>query len=637
MAEYRPKHRGLERVLGTSALFSTAYGNVGSTVYYALGLVAVFALGMTPLVFVVAGVIFVCTAATYTEATTMYPEAGGSSSFARRAFNEFWSFFAAWGQMLNYIITVAISAFYLPHYLGVFWEPLRSSPADILAGMGVIVLLSALNVVGIKEAAGVNIVLALVDLVTQLVLVVVGVVLVLSPETLVENIDFGTYPTVPDFLIAIPIGMIAFTGIETISNMAEEARDYGSTIPKAMRFVVLAVIAVYAFLPSVALSAMPVENGRTLLGLTEEEGGYAGDPVLGVVKNMDLGALQGAAEIYVGVLAATILFIATNAGIIGVSRLTYSMGQHRQLPERVRALHPRFGTPYIAITVFGLVACVTLLPGQEEFLGTIYAFGAMLSFTIAHLAVIALRLKEPDTERPYSGPGSLRLGRRELPLFAVVGGIGTFLSWVAVTALNIETLIAGSVWMVIGLIIYVLYRRHQGLSLTETHKIVTPEPVVEHEVEYESILVAFEDNHYSPEAVSTAVRLAARRRRGIHVLVTITVPTSSPIDAEMPEQEAEASSLIDSARVRGGRRVTGHWEKVRPGQAGRRIVEEAKDIRARAIVMPLPPRRAGASLFGRTLETVLAERPCRVIIDSSSRVNSADGMPADSVARTGRR
>ena len=637
MAEYRPKHRGLERVLGTSALFSTAYGNVGSTVYYALGLVAVFALGMTPLVFVVAGVIFVCTAATYTEATTMYPEAGGSSSFARRAFNEFWSFFAAWGQMLNYIITVAISAFYLPHYLGVFWEPLRSSPADILAGMVVILLLSALNVVGIKEAAGVNIVLALVDLVTQLILVVVGVVLVLSPETLVENIDFGTYPTVPDFLIAIPIGMIAFTGIETISNMAEEARDYGNTIPKAMRFVVLAVIAVYAFLPSVALSAMPVENGRTLLGLTEEEGGYAGDPVLGVVKNMDLGALQGAAEIYVGVLAATILFIATNAGIIGVSRLTYSMGQHRQLPERVRALHPRFRTPYIAITVFGLVACVTLLPGQEEFLGTIYAFGAMLSFTIAHLAVIALRLKAPDKERPYSGPGSLRLGGRELPLFAVVGGIGTFLSWVAVTALNIETLIAGTVWMVIGLITYVLYRRHQGLSLTETHKIVTPEPVVEHEVEYESILVAFEGNQYSPEAVSTAVRLAARRRRGIHVLVTITVPTSSPIDAEMPEQEAEASSLIDSARVRGGRRVTGHWEKVRPGQAGRRVVEEAKDIRARAIVMPLPPRRAGASLFGRTLETVLAERPCRVIIDSSSRVNSADGMPADSVARTARR
>jgi basic amino acid/polyamine antiporter, APA family len=617
MAEYRPKGRGLERVLGTSALFSTAYGNVGSTVYYALGLVAVFALGMTPLVFVVAGVVFICTAATYTEATTMYPEAGGSSSFARRGFNEFWSFFAAWGQMLNYIITIAISAFFLPHYLGVFWEPLRSSPADIVAGMAVIVVLGTLNVIGIKEASGVNILLAVIDLVTQLILVIVGVVLVLSPETLVENIDFGTYPTVTDFLIAIPIGMIAFTGIETISNMAEEARDFGSTIPRAMRGVQIAVIAVYAVLPSVALSAMPVENGRTPLGLTEEEGGFAGDPVLGIVKNMELGPLQAAAEIYVGVLAATILFIATNAAIIGVSRLTYSMGQYRQLPERVRALHPRFGTPYVSIMVFGVIACITLLPGQEEFLGTIYAFGAMLSFTLAHLAVIALRIKEPDRERPYRGPGVVRFRGTELPLFAIVGAAGTALSWLAVTALNVETLIAGSIWMTIGLTTYVLYRRYQGLPLTETRKVVLPKLAVEHEVEYDSVLVAFEDEQYSPEAIDTAVKLAARRRRGIHVLVTITVPTTSPIDAEMPEQEQRAAATIDSARVRGGRRVTGHWEKVRPGEAGRRIVNEAREIRARAIVIPLPPRRTGASVFGRTLETVLAERPCRVIIESS--------------------
>ena len=184
------------------------------------------------------------------------------------------------------------------------------------------------------------------------------------------------------------------------------------------------------------------------------------------------------------------------------------------------------------------------------------------------------------------------------------------------TVLNLETLIAGVAWLAFGMATYVLYRRRQGLSLTETHKIVSPKPIVEHEVEYESILVAFEDDDYSPEAVSTAVRLAARRRRGIHVLVTITVPPNSPIDAALPEQEAKAPRVIDSARVRGGRRVTGHWEKVRPGQAGRRIVEEAKEIRARAVVMPLPPRRAGASIFGRTLETVLTERPCRVIIDS---------------------
>ena len=616
MAEWNPKGRGLERVLGTSALFSTAYGNVGSTVYYALGLVAVFALGMTPIVFVIAGVIFVCTAATYTEATTMYPEAGGSSSFARRGFNEFWSFFAGWGQMLNYIITIAISAFFLPHYLGVFWEPLRESPADILFGIGVIVVLGALNVAGVREAAGLNVFLAIVDLVTQLILVVAGAVLVLSPETLVNNVDFGTSPTVTDFLIAIPIGMIAFTGIETISNMAEEARDFGQTIPRAMTAVVAAVIAVYALLPSVALSAMPVENGETLLGLPEEEGGFAGDPVLGLVKNIELGALQQAAEIYVGVLAATILFIATNAGVIGVSRLTYSMGQYRQLPQRLRALHPRYRTPHVAIAVFGLIACLTLLPGQEEFLGTIYAFGAMLSFTIAHLAVIALRIKEPERERPYRGPGAIRIRGHELPAFAVVGAIGTFLSWLAVTALNVETLLAGTIWMLLGVGAYVLYRRNQGLSLTETAKVVVPKPAVEEEVEYQSVLVAFEDGQYSASAVRTAVRLAARRRRGIHVLALITVPTSLPIDAPLPEQERLAQEMIDSARVVGGRRVTGHHEKVRLGQAGRRVVDEARAIEARAIVMPRPQRRVGSSLFGKTLETVLEERPCRVIIES---------------------
>src|SRR5215210_2380336 len=295
MAEYRPKGRGLERVLGTGALFSTAYGNVGSSIYYALGLVTIYALGMTPVVFLIAGVIFACTAATYAEATTMYPEAGGSSSFARHAFNEFWAFFAAWGQMLNYVITCAISAFFVPHYLGVFWPALRHSPGDIVGGVIIVAILAAVNVVGVKEAAGLNIFLAVADFVTQVLLVIIGAVLVLSPETLVDNVDFGTYPTLSNFLIAIPIGMVAYTGIETVSNLAEEARDFGRTIPRAILGVVIAVAVIYAFLPVVALSAMPVVNGTTELA-----GKYAGDPILGIVANLELGSLQHAVEIYVG-------------------------------------------------------------------------------------------------------------------------------------------------------------------------------------------------------------------------------------------------------------------------------------------------------------------------------------------------
>src|SRR5438270_7211879 len=381
---------GLQRVLGTSALFSTAYGNVGSSIYYALGLVASFALGLTPIVFVITGGIFYLTAATYAEATAMFPEAGGSSSFARHAFNEFWSFFAAWGQMLNYVITVAISAFFVPHYIGgLFWSFLKTSPGDIIFGVGVVLVLSAINVVGVKEAARLNVFLAFTDFSTQLLLVIVGGVLVLSPSVLVHNVNLGVAPTWKNFVIAIPVGMIAYTGIETISNMAEEAKDEAHTIPAAIKGVVLAVFAIYAALPAVALSALPVRcvgnHCQTLLGVSEDKGGFAGDPVLGIVKHLHLGALQHAGEIYVGLLAATIIFIATNAGIIGVSRLVYSMGIHRQVPDRLRQLHPRYGTPWVGILVFSVIACVLMIPGQAAFLGNMYAFGAMLSFTIAHI------------------------------------------------------------------------------------------------------------------------------------------------------------------------------------------------------------------------------------------------------------
>ena len=616
MAERRVP--GLQRVLGVNALFSTAYGNVGSSIYYALGLVASFALGLTPVVFVLTGAIFYLTAATYAEATSMYPEAGGSSSFARHAFNEFWSFFAAWGQMLNYIITVAISAFFVPHYIGgLFWPYLKTSPGDIFFGIAVVALLCAINVVGVKEAAWLNIVLAFTDFSTQLLLVIIGGLLVFSPHILIDNVHLGTAPEWKDFVIAIPVGMIAYTGIETISNMAEEAKDESKTIPAAIKGVVIAVFAIYAALPAVALSALPVRcvNGhcQTLLGLSEDQGGYAGDPVLGIVKHLHLGPLQHFGEIYVGLLAATILFIATNAGIIGVSRLVYSMGLHRQLPDQLRRLHPRFSTPWIGIILFGGVACLTLIPGQADFLGNMYAFGAMLSFTIAHASVIRLRMIKPDDERPYRGPGTLRVCGRELPLFAVVGGLGTFLAFVTVTALHVDVAAAGIGWLLIGICVYATYRHRQGLDLVTTTKVAIPRPATETEAEYESVLVAFDEHGFVPELMATAARLAARRRRGIHVLVTIGVPATSPIGAEMPEQEAMAQSIIEEAKVQAGRRVSGHWEKVRAGQTGRRIVDEAKAMHAAAIVMPMPQDGGG---FGRALATVLRERPCRVIIES---------------------
>jgi APA family basic amino acid/polyamine antiporter len=483
----------------------------------------------------------------------------------------------------------------------------------------VVIVLCGINIVGVTEAATLNILLAITDFATQLLLVVLGAVLVFSGHTLINNISLGVAPTWKNFLIAIPVGMIAYTGIETISNMAEEAKDETKTIPKAINRVVIAVFAIYAALPAVALSALPVVkvhgHYQTLLGVDESKGGFSGDPVLGIVKHLHLGPLQHAGEIYVGLLAATILFIATNAGIIGVSRLVYSMGLHRQVPERLRQLHPKFRTPWIGIILFGAIACLTIIPGQATFLGNMYAFGAMLSFTIAHLSVIRLRFKEPDRKRPYRGPGTLRIGRRRFPLFAVLGGMGTFLAFVTVTVLHLAVAGAGVAWLAIGIAVYIVYRRQQGLDLRTTTKLKVLGPAAESEAEYESVVVAFDEGSgYDAAVMATAARLAARRRRGIHVLVTIAVPASSPIDAALPRQEARAQSIIEEAKVQVGRRVSGHWDKVRAGQTGRRIVDEARAVHAAAIVLPMVRTGGG---FARALETVLRERPCRVIIESA--------------------
>src|SRR5687768_6920724 len=258
MAERHPREAALRRVHGTGALFSAAYGNVGSSIYYALGVVAAVALGLTPVAFLIAGVIFIFTASTYAEATVLYPEAGGSSSFARHAFNELVSFFAAWGQLLNYAITIAISAFFVPHYLAVLWGPLAHGPGDIIGGVLLIALLAAVNVIGTKESAGLNFVLAIADLLTQVVLVAIGFALVFSPEVHESNVEFGVAPTWGDFALGIALGMIAYTGIETLSNMSEEARDAARTVPRAVGLVIAAVLTLYLLIPMVALSAMPV-------------------------------------------------------------------------------------------------------------------------------------------------------------------------------------------------------------------------------------------------------------------------------------------------------------------------------------------------------------------------------------------
>jgi APA family basic amino acid/polyamine antiporter len=616
----------LERVLGTPALFATAYGNVGSSIYYALGLTAVFALGLTPLVFIAAGLIFACTAATYSEGTVRFPEAGGSASFARHAFDELVSFTAAWAQMLVYVVTVAVSAFFVPHYLSIFWEPLNRNPWDIVVGAVVIVILVALNVVGVSEAAKLSVTLAVIDLGTQVLLVLVGFALVFSPEVLVENVHWGVAPTWSNLALAIPVAMLAYTGVETVSNLAEEVRDPVRSVPNAYKLIALAVFAIFFTLPFVALSALPVEEigGEltTLLALPPEEGGYANDPVLGVVENLGLeGYLLDAAEIYVGILAATILVIATNAGVIGASRITYSMASYRQLPEVFRRLHPRFKTPWLALVLFaGIAPILILLPGDVEFVGTLYSFGATFSFTVAHAAIVRLRML-PAAEDEVLGRGrpNLRVGGVDWPVFALLGGLATAASFVVILLQNEATRWTGIAWIALGIAGYVVYRR---VVLREPVRATVKAPPAfgpALALEYRRLLVPVLPGRASDDALDLAAGLAAERGAQIAAVSVLEVPLDRPLDAELPAEEEIANAELDEARAIGeayGIRVLPRLLRAR--SAGRAIVEEAERRGSEIIVVgaPLrdPGRRRKHAVFGRTVDYVLRNAPCRVIV-----------------------
>ena len=620
----RRQSHGLERVLGAPALFATAYGNVGSSIYYALGLTAGIALGWTPIVFIVSGLIFAATAATYAEGTVRYPEAGGSSSFARHAFNELVSFGAAWAQMLNYVITVAISVIFVPHYLSIFWTPLRTTPWDVIVGIVLTWALVSINLVGIKEAAGLNIFLAVIDFATQLLLVSIGFVLIFSPHVLVHSLKlFGTAPTFSAFLLAIPVAMIAYTGIETVSNLAEEARDPVRSIPRSISWVAIAVFAIYFTLPWIALSAMPVvhEGAHYVTKLGQDPPiGFKNDPVLGLVENLGLhGVLLSFAKVYVGILAATILFIATNAGVIGASRITYAMASHRQLPEVFRRLHQRLKTPWLALLVFGALGpTLFLISGQVDFLGRMYAFGAMLSFTIAHASVVALRIRFRDEEDAWRAKPNLRIGGVSWPLFSIFGGLGTAIAWVVVVAQDSATRYAGLGWLAIGFVFYPLYRRSQGLPLSRTMRAPVPlGPAIA--LEYRSILVPIVSGPQSREAVEVAARLATERAGRIVLLRVIVVPLELPLDADLTEQLREADRLLDEARLVAetyGVRVV--ERVVRARQAGGAIVDEA-ERRGTEIIVLGAPRGQHRAIFGHTVDYVLKHAPCRVMVAAGRR------------------
>jgi APA family basic amino acid/polyamine antiporter len=628
----RIETHGLRRSVGLGGLFATAYGNVGSSIYYALGIVALYALGFTPIIFMIAGGLFALTAKTYAEGSSMIPEAGGSSSFARHAFNEFVSFFAGWALSLDYILTIAISAFFVPHYLGAFWPALTHPPGDVIGGLTVIGLLAWLNIRGIGESANLNFFLAIADLVTQCLIIGLGAFLVLDPALLVRQVHLGTAPTYSHLIFALSLSMLAYTGIETVSNMAEEARDPGKDVPKAVNLILFAVIGVYAGMTVVALSALPVighgTHAHTLLGSK-----YEADPVLGIIQHLGLpGAVSHILGYYVGLLAATILFIATNAGLIGISRLSWSLAEHRQLPSIFSSLHPKHRTPWFTILTFSVFAGILLIPGQINFLGNLYSFGAMLSFTTAHAAVVALRIKQPDRERPYRMPWSVRYRGRDIPLTAVFGGIATFAAWISVIALHVDARYVGTGWMIVGLAGYVVYRRRNGMDLYSHYKIERrARPASFVELEYRSAIVPIFGTDVDARALRTAAKLVGEDAL-VEAVYVLRVPNQLSLDAGLDREEQLGLSVLESAKVRGrqaGLKV--QTRLIRTRNPGAAIAEEAERRGAEIIYLGTAHAPASERALGPTASYLLAHRPCRVVIETP---------PADAsrpAAATGRR
>jgi basic amino acid/polyamine antiporter, APA family len=462
------------------------------------------------------------------------------------------------------------------------------------------------------------------DFATQLLLVALGFFLIFSPHVLSHNIHFGVAPTWSAFLLAIPVAMIAYTGIETVSNLAEEARDPVRSIPRAISWVAIAVFAIYFTLPFIALSAMPVvhQGGKYVTQLGQDPPhGFKNDPVLGLVENLGLhGALLAIAKVYVGILAATILFIATNAGVIGASRITYAMSSYRQLPSAFRKLHSKLKTPWLSLVVFaGVGPTIFLLSGQVDFLGGMYAFGAMLSFTIAHVSVTALRIRRRDEELEWRAFPNIRIGGVSWPVFAIVGALGTGAAWLVVVIQRSSIRYAGLGWLLAGLLFYTLYRRRMNVPLRTTMRAPVPLGAAL-ALEYRSILVPIVAGDESREAVELAARLATERAGRIVLLRVIVVPLELPLDADLTEQLADAHRLLDEDRVIAapyGVRVV--ERVVRARNAGRAIIEEAERRGSEIIV--LGARRGGLhkTIFGDTVDFVLKQSPSRVMVATGKR------------------
>jgi APA family basic amino acid/polyamine antiporter len=445
-------------------LFSAGYGDVGSSIYYALGIVAIVALGATPIALAIAGIIYILNALAYAEGGASIPEAGGSASFARHGMNNFAGFIAGWALMLSYVVTMAISAYTIPPYLAHFWPVLDNSSVDTIVAIGIIFFLMLINVVGVRESSRLNIFFIIIDITTQVTLIVLGAILILAvnPSVLIKHMfGAGNWPSSQNLIYGIAIAALCFTGVETVSQLAEETKRPQKSIPKAYIMMIVAVLVLFAGISIVALSSMTPQT------LGDAVNGWARDPIAGIAANLPIETLRQIFAPLVAILAASILLTATNAGLLGISRLAFNLSSHQQLPSLFKKVHPRFHTPSFSVIFFCSLSILLLLPSFAnpdffEELGGLYVFGSLLCFAFAHAAILSLRIRKPNLPRPFKLRGNLKIKGRELPYVSIIGLLATTTIWIVVIISQSFSRWAGIIWMFLGITLYFLFRRKQG-------------------------------------------------------------------------------------------------------------------------------------------------------------------------------
>jgi basic amino acid/polyamine antiporter, APA family len=623
------------RGFGVPAIFAIALGAAGSSIYFILGVVAGYALGLTPLVFLLAAVFFVITMTTYVEGNALHPERGGASTFARYAFNELWSFVAGWAIILDYLIVIAMGSFAVAHYLAAFGGWMDDKVAEHAIAGAAIAWVALSNIRGLSaERYRFVLRLGLANLALAFAIVLVGAIKVFDLSKITDTIHLGSTPTWSRLLVGAVIATVALTGIEAASGLAGELRMRG---PDLRRLVVLGTVTVFVWFVSIsiiALMAEPVRGGHTAIA-----GDDIAAPILGVVSAFESSGLVHLFRYVTGFTAALVLVTALNGQMLGLSRLSYSLATNRQMPSAVGKLAGDPPAPFIAITIAAVLSFVLVLTMDVKTLAGIFAYGAMLAFTLAHLSIVALRFREPEFERPFRVPLSFDFRGRSVPVPALLGALLSFLAWISVLVLHSGARYVGSAWMAAGLVLYVVYRKSQGKSLRRRFTIPAAALYEPPEVEYGSILVPVFGGPLDDDIMGTAGRLASEEGDPgeggtvIEALYVLEVPMSLPLDARVPDDRITAARRALARAKEVGEEYEGvevATAVVRARSVGAGIVDEAKRRGVDAIVVAAeqPTRmRGGALLGGRggardrfvgdMTRYIVEKAPCRVILTAA--------------------